>query len=50
MHKYILIFLSLFVLTACEDRYRYPCQDPNNKNSPACSQQICDETRECPKI
>jgi hypothetical protein len=50
MYKYILIFLSIFALTACDDRYRYPCQDPKNKNNPECTQLICEQTRECPKI
>lgn len=50
MNKYMLIaFLSIF-LTACQDRYRYPCQDPKNINSPECSVQNCEITKECPKI
>jgi hypothetical protein len=50
MHKYILILVSLFALVGCQDRYRYPCQDPENHGKPECSKEICNETKECPKV
>jgi len=41
--KTILITLlaSSWVLAACGDRYRYPCQDPGKANSAECS---CENT------
>lgn len=36
------------VLTACGDRYRYPCQDPANANSPACRYQLAPDDADCP--
>jgi len=36
------------VLTACGDRYRYPCQDPANANSPACRYQLTPNPADCP--
>lgn len=44
------MFVSLMALTACQERYRYPCQDPNNHGKPECSVEICNETKECPKV
>ena len=32
-----LAVVGLFVLAACSDSYRYPCQDPAKANSPECS-------------
>jgi hypothetical protein len=48
--KYILSILSVAVLVGCQEGYRYPCQNPANKNAPECSPEICKETRTCPKI
>lgn len=47
MHKY-LILATLIFIAGCQDRYRYPCQDPANKDKPECSEQICIQTKECP--
>ena len=30
------------------DRFRYPCQNPENWDSPQCKRPICDVTRTCP--
>lgn len=31
------------------DRFRYPCQDPNNWDKPMCQKPQCDVTRTCPE-
>lgn len=31
------------------DRFRYPCQDPNNWDKDICKKPICDVTRTCPE-
>jgi PBP1b-binding outer membrane lipoprotein LpoB len=49
MNKYIMIFLTMLFLTGCEERYRYPCQDPKNSEKAECSIQSCQLTRTCPE-
>ena len=41
-------FLILLMLTACEDRYRYPCQNPDNFAKPECQRPKCLFTQMCP--
>jgi hypothetical protein len=33
---------------ACEDRFRYPCQDNKNWNKPECQRPTCAVTGTCP--
>ena len=42
--------LSIIVFSGCQERYRYPCQDPAKIHSAECNTEICEETRTCPKI
>lgn len=46
MSKYLLI---LFLLVACEDRYRYTCQNPDNFNLAECQKPRCLFTQTCPE-
>jgi hypothetical protein len=48
MYKYILLAGMVIFMTGCQDRYRYPCQDPKNINLPECSVEVCNTTHECP--
>ena len=32
-----LVVVGLFLLSACSNAYRYPCQDPAKASSPECS-------------
>lgn len=41
------LLLSL-LLAGCEDRFRYPCQDPKNWDAPDCKPPICTATGTCP--
>ena len=41
--------LLLVVLTACDDRFRYPCQDPKNWDNAECKPPICTATGTCPE-
>ena len=43
------ILLSLLLLTACEDRYRYTCQNPDNFNAAECQKPRCLFTQTCPE-
>ena len=47
MRKLLLLSL-LLILTACEDRYRYHCQDPANWNQERCQRPKCLFTQDCP--
>jgi hypothetical protein len=44
--KYIVIAMLIF-LVGCEDRYRYPCQDPKNWDSAECNPPICTASGTC---
>lgn len=45
--KYLLI--TLLLLTGCEDRYRYPCQNPDNFHKEECQRPKCLFTQQCPE-
>lgn len=49
--KYLLVLLLLPLgLAMCSgDRFRYPCQDPNNWDKDFCKLPLCDVTRTCPE-
>lgn len=38
----------LAFLTGCEDRYRYPCQDPENWDKQECKKPYCTASQTCP--
>ena len=40
--------ILLVLLTGCEDRFRYPCQDPQNWEAPDCKPPVCTVTGTCP--
>jgi hypothetical protein len=50
MYKYIMVFVFSILMSACQERYRYPCQDPRNMNTEKCSVETCKLTRTCPHI
>lgn len=37
-------------LVGCTDRFRYPCQDPDNWENAECKKPICEVTRTCPEM
>jgi hypothetical protein len=39
----------LFLMTGCEDRYRYPCQNPDNFYKAECQKPKCLFTQQCPE-
>lgn len=51
LFKVLGIFLLLPIALAffSGDRYRYPCQDPNNWDKEICKLPQCDITRSCPE-
>lgn len=50
MNKYLVILVTMILLTGCQDRYRYPCQDPANFSKPECSVEVCKASHECPNF
>jgi hypothetical protein len=44
-----LILISLLLLTACEDRYRYACQDPAHFQDSQCQHPACEFSQTCPE-
>lgn len=40
--------LLVLALMGCQDRFRYPCQDPANWDAPRCQRPQCAITQECP--
>ena len=49
MKKLAVILLILSSLAACEDRYRYFCQDPANWSAKRCQKPDCQFTQDCPE-
>lgn len=48
MRRKLLILSSvLLALVACEDRYRYPCQNPDNFKKEECQRPKCLFTQQC---
>ena len=43
------VALALLVLTGCQERYRYPCQDPNNWDLKECQKPHCSANGTCPE-
>jgi hypothetical protein len=39
----------MLVLTGCGERYRYPCQDPENWNEKYCQKPYCSANGTCPE-
>jgi hypothetical protein len=48
MKKYLLL-LPLLLLVGCEERFRYPCQDPANWEEKHCKKPYCSANGTCPE-
>jgi hypothetical protein len=48
MRKIALTLLILSSLAACNERYRYYCQDPKNFSEKRCQRPDCLFTQDCP--
>ena len=44
----LLLLLPIALAFFGGDRFRYPCQNPENWDTPQCKRPICDVTRTCP--
>ena len=45
----LLLLLPLTLAIFSGDRYRYPCQDPENWDKDFCKMPVCDVNRTCPE-
>jgi hypothetical protein len=45
----IVCLMALVLLMGCQDRFRYPCQDPQNWQNAECKPPICTATGTCPE-
>jgi hypothetical protein len=45
----LLLFFPLALAMCSGDRYRYPCQDPENWDKAICQKPLCDVSRTCPE-
>jgi hypothetical protein len=48
MRALAIALLIGITIGACEDRFRYPCQDNKNWNKPECQRPTCAMTGTCP--
>lgn len=46
--KYLLVLSASLLLVGCQERYRYPCQDPANWGSEQCTKPLCEVSQTCP--
>ena len=49
MKKALLVLLAAVALTGCEERYRYPCQDPEHWSEKQCQKPFCSANGTCPE-
>lgn len=45
--KAAFLVLTALLLVGCEDTYRYPCQDPANKDKAECNRPLCEADGFC---
>ena len=49
MVKILIAAMAIVVLTGCQERYRYPCQDPRNWEEEMCKKPYCSANGTCPE-
>jgi len=47
--KLLAATITMLMLLGCQDRYRYPCQNPDNFGKPECQKPKCLFTQQCPE-
>lgn len=45
----LILSVPIVMIIGCDDRFRYPCQDPANWDKDECKRPICEVTRTCPE-
>lgn len=49
MIKWSVVIGIFFLITGCEQQYRYFCHNPANWQSERCQKPICEVNRDCPE-
>lgn len=49
MKRFFLIIPFLFLILGCDERYRYPCQNPENWDNKYCQKPLCSANGTCPE-
>lgn len=49
MHRIIILLATIISLWGCTERYRYPCQDPDNWEEKRCQKPYCSANGTCPE-
>ena len=47
MKKLVFLLALSCTLAGCSDHYRYPCQDPENKDKAKCNRPVCEVDGMC---
>lgn len=47
--KTLIITTVLLLLVGCDERYRYPCQNPHNWDEQYCKKPFCSGNGTCPE-
>jgi hypothetical protein len=50
MNRFAILILMAVTLTACDDRFRYPCQNPANWDAAECKRPVCAVNQTCPDM
>jgi hypothetical protein len=45
-----ILCLPVVIAAGCQERYRYPCQDPKNWEKEMCQKPLCEVHRQCPDL
>jgi hypothetical protein len=48
-YLFVIILLPIALAFCSGDRFRYPCQNPENWDKDFCKMPLCDVTRTCPE-
>jgi hypothetical protein len=47
---FAVLALPVLMVAGCEQKYRYPCQDPDNWKAAECQKPLCEVNRDCADI
>lgn len=48
--KFIIVIGATLILAGCDlERYRYPCQNPDNWDTQQCKKPLCEVSQTCPE-